>query len=248
MSQRYKNPIWVKLRPCGTLELARRDPLSLPMDSILVSSIISIDSRPPELDPGIDRWRQVSYWRVALDFPGYTADFLLPGELFSNPSTSPKFSKIPFLPRSPCISQSSFSTHVPVPTLLKVSLLLSIFCWILLQFLALWELQSSTIFYFLWLPKFMWFITREPNKIGHLLLLNFASCSSQVLLAVFRPWPQGQALGRAASIRKALRLSSVLISHFHHRPSCQVTGHWKDWASPCPILWFPLDSYVCACL
>lgn len=142
----------------------------------------NIYPRPPELDPGVDSWRQVCSLRAALNFPGpNNSEFLLPSELFSSASASLECSKIPSPPRPPFL-WSCFSVHVP-PSWHSLSFSSNLH--ILLNFITgSWLLRNHNLPlpHFLWLPKFIWFIISERNKIGPFLVLclllkpNYAGC------------------------------------------------------------------------
>lgn len=115
-----------------SLELSRRDQVSLPLDSILVSVIKNIYTRAVGLAEGTPAVDSCA-WPPRRN----GSRFLPPAPLLPHSATSPKFSKIPSLPRPPCFLYGpAFYTVCTCANTFELSPSLFIFCQILLQVLG----------------------------------------------------------------------------------------------------------------
>lgn len=108
----------MKLRPCGFHELARRDHLSLQSRLPFGQQYLLTTSRawPRQWELTANLLWGGCTWLPRLN----SFQFVLPEPLFPDPSTFPKFSKTPSLPRPPCfffLMLPLFSPRAPVPTL-----------------------------------------------------------------------------------------------------------------------------------
>lgn len=137
----------MKLRPCGSPEPARRDHVSLHVESVFISITNNIHSRPTQLDPGLRAEgmfaveaafdSQAEQLRRSSQQPSFLTYQLLPSFLKSH-----LFPGHLVLFNSPASWSMCSCANAPL-----VSLWLSIFCWILLQVLGF--LGPIVLHYFL---------------------------------------------------------------------------------------------------